>query len=73
MNDWKESNIKSLGTVFTNNTFSRDCLNYDSGEYQNIHYGDVLITFPDVIDANSPLVPYINSNETVKSDVTDNM
>lgn len=68
MNDWKESNIKSLGTVFTNNTFSRDCLNYDSGEYQNIHYGDVLITFPDVIDANSPLVPYINSNETVKSD-----
>lgn len=68
MNDWKESNIKSLGTVFTNNTFSRDCLNYDSGEYQNIHYGDVLITFSDVIDANSPLVPYINSNETVKSD-----
>lgn len=68
MNDWKESNIKSLGTVFTNNTFSRDCLNYDSGEYQNIHYGDVLITFSDVIDANSQLVPYINSNETVKSD-----
>lgn len=68
MNDWKESNIKALGTVFTNNTFSRDCLNYDSGEYQNIHYGDVLITFSDVIDANSPLVPYINSNETVKSD-----
>lgn len=68
MGRWKENTVKALGTFFSNNTYSRDCLNYEKGEYQNVHYGDVLITFPDVLNANNPLLPYINDDEKFVSE-----
>ncbi|MBQ9239676.1 MAG: restriction endonuclease subunit S [Treponema sp.] len=58
--DWE---VKTLGEVFDfypNNTYSRDCLNYSGGEYQNIHYGDILIKFPSVLNCQSVEIPYIN-------------
>lgn len=69
MEHWKENNIKSLGTFFNNNIFSRDYLNYEAGLYQNVHYGDVLITFSDILDADNPLLPYINLNVKISSAV----
>ena len=59
-NDW---NIKTLEDIFSflpNNTFSRECLNNSAGEYQNIHYGDVLIKFPCILDCQKEEIPYIN-------------
>jgi len=42
------------------NTLSRDKLNSQRGEYQNIHYGDVLIKYPYCLDCNNNEIPYIN-------------
>ena len=42
------------------NTLSRDKLNNQQGEYQNIHYGDVLIKYPYCLDCNNNEIPYIN-------------
>jgi len=61
----KEWDVKPFGDVFkilSNNTLSRDCLNYHSGSIKNIHYGDVLILFPEVLDCTRDDIPYINSD-----------
>lgn len=66
--DWE---VRELGEVFSflpNNTLSRDCLNYDKGEYQDIHYGDVLIKFPSVLDCQKAEIPFINNGHKVNFD-----
>lgn len=45
-----------------NNTLPRAALNYDGGRIRNIHYGDVLIKFPSVLDVQREKLPYINSD-----------
>lgn len=45
-----------------NNTLSRAELNYESGTVKNVHYGDVLIKFGDVIDASETELPYISDD-----------
>ena len=63
--DW---DVKPFGDVFTtlsNNTLSRDNLNYDRGLIKDIHYGDVLIRYPELLDCTREDVPYINHNAKV--------
>lgn len=63
-----EWDVLSFGEVFrtlSNNTLSRDQLNYDSGSIKDIHYGDVLILFPEVLDCSRDDIPYVNSNSSV--------
>ncbi len=63
--DW---DVKPFGDVFTtlsNNTLSRDNLNYDRGLIKDIHYGDVLILYPELLDCTREDVPYINHNAKV--------
>lgn len=60
--DW---DVLPFGEVFrtlSNNTLSRDQLNYDSGIIKNIHYGDVLILFPEILDCSRHDIPYVNSD-----------
>lgn len=64
--DWE---VKSLGEIFEfrpNNTFTRDCLNDSKGEYQNVHYGDVLIKYPSILDCSKETIPFINEGINVK-------
>ena len=64
--DWE---IKSLGEIFEfrpNNTFTRDCLNDSKGKYQNVHYGDVLIKYPSILDCSKETIPFINEGINVK-------
>ena len=54
-----------MGEVFgclQNNTLSRDELNYKVPNVKNIHYGDILIKFDEVVDWNSADIPFINNN-----------
>ena len=48
--------------MLPNNTLSRDKLNDQYGEYQNIHYGDVLIKYPYCLDCGENDIPYVNGN-----------
>ena len=56
---------RKLGDAFdmtiSNNTLSRAKLNYDTGEVQSIHYGDVLIKYGACIDVQNDEIPYITS------------
>ena len=58
--------LKSFYDVFDllkNNTFSRAELNYEKGKAKNIHYGDVLIKFPYLLDVEDISVPYVTNDE----------
>ena len=66
MNPWNQKVFNETFDILTNNTLSRAELNYENGEYKNIHYGDVLIKFPAHIDTSSPDVPYINDENASK-------
>lgn len=63
---WEE---KMFGDVFanlTNNTLSRECLNAESGQARNIHYGDVLVKYGAVVDVQRDGVPFVNPDVECK-------
>ena len=57
---WKTVKFDQFFDMLPTNTLSRDKLNNQRGEYQNIHYGDVLIKYPYCLDCNVNDIPYIN-------------
>lgn len=57
---WKKVRFDDFFDMLPTNTLSRDKLNNQQGEYQNIHYGDVLIKYPFCLDCNNAEIPYIN-------------
>ena len=61
---WVKKTFDETFSILSNNTLSRAELNYESGNYKNIHYGDVLIKFSAFIDVSSQDVPYINDENS---------
>ena len=57
---WRKVRFDGFFDMLPTNTLSRDKLNNQRGEYQNIHYGDVLIKYPYCLDCNNNEIPYIN-------------
>ena len=49
-----------------NNTLSRAELNEECGIVGNIHYGDILVKYGEVVDLQKEKVPYIESREVAK-------
>jgi len=58
--EWIEKKFDETFDMLSNNTLSRDALNYDEGVAKNIHYGDVLVKFGEYLDVSSKKLPYIN-------------
>lgn len=58
--EWIEKKFDETFDMLSNNTLSRDALNYDEGVAKNIHYGDVLVKFGEYLDVNREKLPYIN-------------
>ena len=65
--DWEVRSFSQIFDMFPNNTFPRDCMNNSHGEVRNIHYGDVLIKYPTIIDAAKCQMPYLNEDVKIKS------
>lgn len=63
--DWDLILFEDCFSVLSNNTLSRSELNYNGGELQNIHYGDILVKFSAVTDCGAERLPYVNA-ELVK-------
>ena len=61
---WEQKQFDEVLFILANNTLSRAELNYDNGDYKDIHYGDVLIKYPAYIDVSSSDVPYINAENS---------
>lgn len=59
--DWEEKKLGEVYTYQTTNSYSRDKLNYESGEVYNIHYGDIHTKFRCHFHLSNEYVPYLNS------------
>ena len=69
--DWEKRRVDEVYSFKTTNSFSRDTLNYESGEVFNIHYGDIHTKFLTSFSLEHEHVPYINSEvqlEKIKKD-----
>ncbi|MCS4461732.1 hypothetical protein JTS90_10635 [Clostridium botulinum] len=60
--EWKEKKIEEIFDFYTTNSYSRDCLNNTEGTVKNIHYGDIHMKFPTILDAKNMHIPYINND-----------
>lgn len=60
--EWGEKNFFKVFSMIPNNTLSRADLNYSHGKAKNIHYGDVLIKFGEVLNAKSEIIPYVSDD-----------
>ncbi|SEH04985.1 restriction endonuclease subunit S [Candidatus Venteria ishoeyi] len=59
---WEGRKYSESFTNIPNNTFSRSELNYNFGLAKNIHYGDILIKFGELLDIEKEKVPFITNN-----------
>ena len=59
---WEEKLYEDIFSFYTTNSFSRENLNYETGEVKNIHYGDIHTKFSSRFEVNEEVVPYINAN-----------
>ena len=59
--EWEVRTFQELGSMLGTNTLSRDKMNECSGCAQNIHYGDVLVKYGEVLDCTSMNIPWVNS------------
>lgn len=60
--DWEEKKLGEVYSYITTNSLSRDCLNYESGEVFNIHYGDIHTKFRSHFYLSKENVPYLNDS-----------
>ena len=59
--DWEQRKLGEIFEYLQNNTLSRDSLNYKNPNVKNIHYGDILVKFDEILDGSNKDIPYINS------------
>ena len=59
--DWEQRELGEIFEYLQNNTLSRDSLNYKNPNIKNIHYGDILVKFDEILDGSNKDIPYINS------------
>lgn len=62
--DWEQRKLGEMLVSLQNNTLSRADLSSDTGVAKNVHYGDVLIKFGEILDVSKEQLPMI-SDESV--------
>lgn len=65
--DWEIQTFEETFKILSNNTLSRENLNNRGGAVRNIHYGDVLTQFSEVLKCNEVEIPYINDLSLLSS------
>ena len=64
--DWEVKSFSQIFDMCPNNTYPRDCMNNSRGIVRNIHYGDVLIKYPTIVDVEKCAIPYLNEEVRIK-------
>ena len=70
--EWKKEKLMDIGIFLSTNNFPRDKMNETEGTIMNVHYGDILIKYPTIVDLKTINVPYLNNGIKVKSDLLKN-
>ena len=65
--DWEVKRLGEVCTFLRTNTLSRNQLNDTDGKARNIHYGDVLVKYPSIIDARKQSIPFVNKEDYKES------
>lgn len=60
--DWEQRKLVDIFEYLQNNTLSRDSLNYKVPNIKNIHYGDILVKFDEILNGDNSDIPFINSD-----------
>ncbi|MDD2217097.1 MAG: restriction endonuclease subunit S [Eubacteriales bacterium] len=60
---WEQRKFSDTFSYLQNNSLSRADLNYEKGVVKNVHYGDVLIKFGEILDVERAGIPFISNNE----------
>lgn len=63
---WGEISLEDAMQNIANNSLSRADLNYSSGAAKNVHYGDVLVKFGEVLDAQNDELPLITNDAVLE-------
>lgn len=64
--DWEVRPLGELTLPLSNNSLSRANLNEKSGPARNIHYGDILVKFGEVIDGDTSDLPFISNDSIIE-------
>ena len=64
-NDWEQRKLGETLISLQNNTFSRADLSNEKGVAKNVHYGDVLIKFGEVLDVSKEQLPMITDEKVL--------
>lgn len=64
-NDWEQRKLGNVLFSLQNNTLSRANLSDESGIAKNVHYGDVLIKFGEVLDVRKEKLPMITDENVL--------
>ena len=64
--DWEEQGFEEVFANISNNSLSREKLNYSSGLAKNVHYGDILVKFNEILDVKRGMLPYVTDNNIVE-------
>ena len=60
--DWVWKKLGDITTNISSNSLSRAKLNYRSGLAINVHYGDILVQYGEVLDVHKNGIPFISDN-----------
>ena len=60
--EWEVKPFKNLGAFLRTNTLSRERMNNVKGLALNIHYGDVLVRYGEILDCSKSAIPWVNNN-----------
>ena len=60
--EWEVKPFKNLGTFLRTNTLSREHMNNVEGLALNIHYGDVLVRYGEILDCSKTAIPWVNKS-----------
>lgn len=63
--DWEQRKLSEVLINLQNNTLSRAELSADEGVAKNVHYGDILVKFGEVLDVSDEQLPMIKDDTIV--------
>lgn len=63
--DWEQRKLGDVLICLQNNTFSRADLSNETGVAKNVHYGDVLVKFGEVLDVSKEQLPMISDERVL--------
>ena len=64
--EWEKIKVSDLLNFYSTNSLSWEMLNYEGGDFLNLHYGLIHSGLPTLIDLKKDILPFVNENALPK-------